>query len=126
MGQTNMSIRVDEDVKREAETLFAKLGLTISAATNVFYQQAVRTQGIPFPLTIVDAGPQMQARKEFGEAIKAAQEQSVINGTDKQFEVGYDNATEKITIKSGQPYAKTGGEMAKGDGKVKTATPTPL
>ena len=83
MGQTNMSIRVDEDVKREAETLFAKLGLTISAATNVFYQQAVRTQGIPFPLTIVDAGPQMQARKEFGEAIKAAQEQSVINGTDK-------------------------------------------
>ena len=50
----------------------------------------------------------------------------VLNGTAKQFEVGYDNATEKITIKSGQPYAKTGGEMAKGDGKVKTATPTPL
>jgi DNA-damage-inducible protein J len=76
-----MSIRVDEEIKREAEALFAKLGLTISAATNVFYRQAVRTQGIPFPLTAVEADPKMQARKEFGEAIKAAQEQSVINGT---------------------------------------------
>jgi len=53
VGQTNISIRVDEDVKKEAETLFAKLGLTLSSATNVFYRQAVRTQGIPFPLTLV-------------------------------------------------------------------------
>ena len=81
MAQTNISIRIDEDVKRDAEALFAKLGLTLSAATNVFYRQAVRTQGIPFPLSAVDMDPKMQARKEFGEAIRAAQEQSIINGT---------------------------------------------
>ena len=51
MGQTSISIRVDEDVKREAETLFAKLGLTLSSATNVFFRQAVRTQSIPFWLS---------------------------------------------------------------------------
>jgi len=81
MAQTNISIRIDEDVKREAEALFARLGLTLSAATNVFYRQAVRTQSIPFPLTAVDADPKIQARKEFGEAIRAIQEQSLINGT---------------------------------------------
>ena len=81
MAQTSVSIRIDEDVKRDAEALFAKLGLTLSAATNVFYRQAVRTQGIPFPLTAVEADPAMRARKEFGEAIRAIQEQSVINGT---------------------------------------------
>jgi len=81
MAQTNVSIRIDEDVKRDAEALFSKLGLTLSAATNVFYRQAVRTQGIPFPLTAVEADPAMRARKEFGEAIRAIQEQSVINGT---------------------------------------------
>ena len=81
MAQTNISIRIDEDVKREAEALFARLGLTLSAATNVFYRQAVRTQSIPFPLTVVEADPKMQARKEFGEAVRAIQEQSLINGT---------------------------------------------
>ena len=83
MGQTNISIRIDEDVKKDAETLFAKLGLSLSAATNIFYRQAVRTQGIPFHLSAIEIDPKRQARKEFGEAMKAAQEQSIINGTDK-------------------------------------------
>ena len=81
MAQTSVSIRIDEGIKRDAEALFAKLGLTLSAVTNVFYRQAVRTQGIPFPLTAIEADSAMQARKEFGEAIRAIQEQSVINGT---------------------------------------------
>ena len=80
MPQTNISIRVDEDVKKEAEALFAKLGLTLSAATNVFYRQAVRTQGIPFLITArtpKDTGAGVLLR----EALREAQEQAVINGT---------------------------------------------
>jgi len=77
---TSISIRVDEDVKRDAEAVFAKLGLTLSAATNVFYRQVIRTQGIPFQLSVVE-DPQVQARREFGEAIRAAQKQSIANGT---------------------------------------------
>ena len=81
MAQTNISIRIDEDLKRDAEAVFAKIGLTLSAATNVFYRQAVRTQSIPFHLSAAETDSQMQARRQFGEAIRAAQEQSVINGT---------------------------------------------
>jgi DNA-damage-inducible protein J len=47
---TNITIRVDEDVKREAETLFNQLGLSISGAINVFFRQAIREQAIPFPI----------------------------------------------------------------------------
>jgi addiction module RelB/DinJ family antitoxin len=80
MAQANVSIRIDEDVKREAESLFAKLGLTLSAATNVFYRQAVRTQGIPFPITALppntsDGGFLLR------EALREAQEQAALNGT---------------------------------------------
>ena len=82
MAQTNISIRIDEDVKKDAEILFAKLGLTLSAATNIFYRQALRTQGIPFPITALELVSQKQARKELKEAFRAMQEQSVINGTD--------------------------------------------
>jgi len=78
MAQTNISIRVDEDVKKDAETLFAKLGLTLSAATNVFYRQAVRTQGIPFYIT---ANEPRDDGGFFREALREAQEQAVINGT---------------------------------------------
>ena len=47
---TNITIRVDEDVKREAEALFSKLGMSISGAINVFFRQAIREQAIPFPI----------------------------------------------------------------------------
>jgi DNA-damage-inducible protein J len=85
MGQTNISIRVDEDVKKEAEILCAKIGLTLSAVTNVFYRQFVRTQGIPFPITAVETSPQSQTREAVlargREALREAQRQAVINGT---------------------------------------------
>jgi hypothetical protein len=48
----------------------------------------------------------------------------VMNGTAKQFEVGYDNATKAITLTTGKAYTPDGGEMANGDGKAKTASPT--
>lgn len=82
MAQTNISIRIDEDIKKEAEILCDKIGLTLSAVTNVFYRQFVRTQGIPFPITAIDIETPKKARKELKEAFRAAQEQSVINGTD--------------------------------------------
>ncbi len=41
----------------------------------------------------------------------------VLNGTEKQFEVGWDNASKTITLTSGQSYTAAGGEMsAKGTG----------
>ena len=82
MAQINISIRIDEEVKKEAEALFAKLGLTISAATNIFFRQAVRTQGIPFPITVVEQNIDKQARNELKTVFQAMQKQSIINGTD--------------------------------------------
>jgi len=81
MGQTNISIRIDEEIKRDAETLFAKLGLTLSSATNVFFRQAVRKQSMPFKLKAENH--EVKARKAFGKLFAKTQKQSVINGTDK-------------------------------------------
>jgi hypothetical protein len=49
---------------------------------------------------------------------------AALNGTTKQFEVGYDNSTKAIALTNSKPYVPVGGEMAKGDGKAKTAMPT--
>jgi len=45
-----------------------------------------------------------------------------VRGTEKQFEVGWNNTTRAITLTSGEPYTPTGQEMIKGNGIAKTAT----
>jgi DNA-damage-inducible protein J len=52
---TNITVRIDDDVKRDAETLFGKLGLTVSGAINVFFRQAIREQAIPFQVRVPDS-----------------------------------------------------------------------
>ena len=54
MAQTNLTIRIDENIKKEAEILFNKIGLNMSAAINVFFRQAIREQAIPFELKPYD------------------------------------------------------------------------
>lgn len=51
MKSVNVTFRVDEDIKKSAETLFADLGMNLSTAFNVFLRQAVREQQIPFVIS---------------------------------------------------------------------------
>lgn len=48
MSQTNINIRVDEDIKKQAEDLFAGLGFNISTAVNIFLRQSLSKRGLPF------------------------------------------------------------------------------
>ena len=48
----NMSFRVDKNLKKQADTLFKKLGINTSAALNMFLTQSVREQSIPFVPTM--------------------------------------------------------------------------
>lgn len=53
MGNTtNLNIRVDEELKRQAEAIFSELGLNMSTAVNMFLRYSVRYGGIPFELRI--------------------------------------------------------------------------
>ncbi len=52
INMTNINIRIDESVKANAEKVFRGLGLTPSAAINLFYIQVARTNGIPFELKL--------------------------------------------------------------------------
>jgi len=54
MAQTNLTISIDEEIKHEAEVLFNRIGLNMSAAINVFFRQAIREQSIPFELKPYD------------------------------------------------------------------------
>ncbi len=49
---------------------------------------------------------------------------AMVNGTNKNFEVTWDGATNAINLISRKAYTPTGGELAKGDGATKQATAT--
>lgn len=48
MTTTNINVRVDTELKRSAEELFADLGLNMSSAITMFLRSAVNHDGIPF------------------------------------------------------------------------------
>jgi DNA-damage-inducible protein J len=49
---TNLNIRVDKDLKENADKLFDSLGLNMTTAMNVFLHQCVREQAIPFRIQV--------------------------------------------------------------------------
>ena len=61
-----VTARVDENVKKEAETLFKKMGLNMSTAMNLFLKKCILEQGIPFELKV----PNKETRKVLDEVEK--------------------------------------------------------
>ena len=49
---TRISIRMDEDLRREADVILDELGLNLSSAVNIFVKQLVRQGGFPFTPTL--------------------------------------------------------------------------
>ncbi len=63
---TNLNIRLDKELKEQADKLFKKLGLNMSSAINLFLTQSVKEQGIPFLIT--DKKPTKKLQKALQEA----------------------------------------------------------
>ena len=50
MSNVNVTLRVDEDLKKQADNLFSELGMSLSTAINIFLRQSVRENCIPFSI----------------------------------------------------------------------------
>lgn len=48
---SNISIRMDAELKAAAESLYSELGMNLSTAFNIFVRQSLREGGIPFRIT---------------------------------------------------------------------------
>ena len=55
MATTNITIRMDEELKKQAEELFSDLGLNMTTALTAFVKQSVREQKIPFMLSKINS-----------------------------------------------------------------------
>ena len=52
MSTTSMNIRMDSALKRQAQELFAALGMDMTTAVNIFLRQSIQRQWLPFEVTL--------------------------------------------------------------------------
>ena len=52
MAQTNINIRMDENLKQQFDWLCSELGLNMTTAINIFAKAMVRQQKIPFEVAL--------------------------------------------------------------------------
>lgn len=52
MSKMSMSIRLDSEVKEQAQQVFSNLGIDMTTAINIFLRQAIQYQGLPFDVRL--------------------------------------------------------------------------
>jgi DNA-damage-inducible protein J len=77
---TNISIRMDADLKAQADSLFSELGMNLSTAFNIFVRQALREGRIPFDISLNQ--PNMETVAAMLEAERIAKDPSAKGYTD--------------------------------------------
>jgi len=83
-NDVRVTIRVDRDLKEQADVLFDRLGLNMTTALNVFLRKAIAEEAIPFPVCAKKSGfgsglAASDITKAFGTAVQnetLAQQQS--------------------------------------------------
>lgn len=56
-SKTSFTIRVNSQTKSKADQIASKLGISLTAAINMFVEQFVRDEGMPFKPTTVRLSP---------------------------------------------------------------------
>ena len=52
MSKTSMSIRLDSEVKEQAQQVFNHLGMDMTTAITIFLRQAIQYQGLSFDVRL--------------------------------------------------------------------------
>ena len=76
MASTLVQIRVDEDLKNEATSIFEQLGLDLPTAFRIFLKKSVEERGIPFSMRI---NSEKKALKQANNILKMANKEAKKN-----------------------------------------------
>lgn len=76
----SITVRVDEDVKKQFDTFCENVGMNLTTAMNMFMRAVIRTRQLPF--TVTDVVVNSDSVQNAKDAIKTMQSISATNGTD--------------------------------------------
>ncbi|KEQ37782.1 addiction module antitoxin, RelB/DinJ family protein [Streptococcus mitis] len=67
MSKTSMSIRLDSEVKEQAQQVFNNLGMDMTTAINIFLRQAIQYQGLPFDVRLDENRKLLEVLTDLGQ-----------------------------------------------------------
>ena len=86
MATVNMSIRMDKELKKQAEAMLSDMGLNMTTAMNMFLRQVVRQGRIPFEIaTDIPNSETLAAMKEVDDMINGKIPAKKYTSTDELF-----------------------------------------
>lgn len=86
MATVNMSIRIDTELKKQADAMLSDMGLNMTTAMNMFLRQVVRQGRIPFEIAIdIPNTETMAAMKEVDDMINGNIPAKKYTSTDELF-----------------------------------------
>jgi DNA-damage-inducible protein J len=80
---TNLSIRLDRELKDEADQIFNAMGMSLTTAITVFVRQVVRQKKIPFEISLSNSDDRTIAMRDAMAASERIWRNAARNGTDK-------------------------------------------
>lgn len=83
MASATLTIRIDEDLKKEASAVADYYGLDLSSVTRAFYKQMVNTRRIP--LTFAPEEPNEESVEAIGEG-----DAFLASGKEGRYSTGHD------------------------------------
>lgn len=87
MATVNMSIRMDTELKKQAEAMLSDMGLNMTTAMNMFLRQVVRQGRIPFEIaTDIPNAETMAAIKEMDDMLSGKIPAKRYSSTKELFE----------------------------------------
>lgn len=87
MATVSMSIRMDTELKKQADAMFSDMGLNMSTAMNMFLRQVVRQGRIPFEIaTDIPNAETLAAIKEMDDMISGKMPAKKYSSTKELFE----------------------------------------
>ncbi len=88
MAQTNLSIRIDEELKHDFDLLCEDMGMSMTTAICIFAKRAVSEQRIPFDVTANDPFYSPANRERL---LRSARQMDETGGTVHDIEVEVDD-----------------------------------
>lgn len=86
----NVSVRVQPEIKEQAEAVLAQIGLPVSVLIDTLYRQIIYTGGVPYPLTVPKlATRDSMSAAEFDSMMEKGYTQAV-NGEGIELDTAFD------------------------------------
>ena len=96
MSSVNMSIRIDSELKAQAEQVLSQLGMNMTGTINMFLQQIVRDRAVPLSLSLSSEqslyADLLRAKTERAQGVEYLSANQVLSEMEQAIEKGAPDA----------------------------------